>query len=186
MHAQVETSTAHVTKIYCNAKVYEVTDTAIIDGHTKIETATGHLEELCELCNRLKEFRSIFETPKIHAALKKLATHDFCKKYAHNEGLNTIEETVYNETLAYGGLFVQNNEGLGSVNVVGRPESIVKLCKSHHDVEEILRIAHKWRSQGLTPIALAIADLDKQNKNILKRGVKEKMTMVGLLCVSEQ
>jgi hypothetical protein len=185
IHDDVQIGSHQIIKLYSDGKVYDITPTILTDGLREITTPQGHLEECIDAMSVLTKFREIFPSGKEYASFKKFLEHPFVQNVTHNPAIKESDHANYTKHLEYGGVYIENSAGLGSIYALGSPKQILKLCTLHHDIEEILRVAKKWESQGFTTLCIATGDIEKHKKNVLKRGVKEKMIMLGLVAIDD-
>ncbi len=184
LHSQPSLADHKISKLYVDAHIIELEENdLIIDGQTNNDIHLGHFEELIEVLNRCAMYKEIFNNYKIYVAVNHIIGLPKLQNYIHGENFMTVEETQFREDLRYGGCYFQNKDGGAMIHAIGEPDAILNLCSQIHDTEEILRVSQKWIKQGYLVSAVATADVYGDKKNVLVRGVKEKMVFLGLLAI---
>jgi len=182
IHNAPVTSNSKVVKMYIDGITYEIEGQEIKHPHSHIAPNVSHFDELIQSISDLIKHRQVFDSKSAYSSLKELISLPIAQKYINNQGYPVEDPVAFNPHLGFGGCYFENKQEVGSVCVIGEPSSIIKLCSHIHDKEEILRIAAKWQKQNFICIAVASGDVGHR-KNVLKRGVKDKMMLLGLLAI---
>jgi hypothetical protein len=180
IHKHTEISSAAATKILVDSVTYDVTDSDISHPHKKIVPSVSHFDELVQAILELTPYKQVFSSPSVHNAVSQIAKMPMSQKYIKVQKYNLEDPVPFNKTLGYGGVYFENKQKCNYVYVVGNTEDILKMCSHVLDKEEILRVSSKWQKQGLLCTAIATGDIG-HSKNVLKRGVKEKMMFLGVI-----
>lgn len=185
-HNAVSLESYRIRKVYIENHIIElINDELIVDGKNVHRQHTGRFDELAECLHRIGKYREIFSSPGIFGAINSFVKHSALSPYLNTQQITTAETLPFRPELNYGGVYFENVQDCALADVIGDARQIVTLCSKVHDQEEIIRIAEKWKKQGYEVAALATVDVANNKKNILKRGVKEKMTFLGLLAIAE-
>mgnify|MGYP003554161904 CR=1 FL=1 len=181
-HKSTEISSSSVSKILVDSVTYDVTETGILHPHKKIVPSVSHFDELVQAILELAPFKEVYPTLSLHNAVSRIAKMPMAQEYLKIQKYDLEDPVPFNKSLGYGGVYFENKQKCNYVYVVGNTEDVIKMCTHVLDKEEIIRVATKWQKQGLICTAIAAGDIGN-NKNVLKRGVKEKMMFLGVLAV---
>ncbi|MDQ3098960.1 MAG: hypothetical protein M3Q44_04395 [bacterium] len=184
LHSNVNNNEHVVSRIYVDNHVLEFEETEIIiDSKKNNNIHIGHLEELIEVLNRCAFYKEIYSNYKIYVAINNILKTPLLTKYIHKETFSQVELTNFREELQFGGCFFETFDDIAMVHAIGSTSAILDMCSELHDKDEIIRVSNKWEKQNYLVTAIASGDVYGDKKNVLTRGVKEKMTFLGLLAI---
>lgn len=184
IHTSENSKEHHVSKLYVDNSVIEFEGEQIrSNGKVDSQIPPGHFEELIESLNRCSRYKEIYGNYKEYVAINNILKIGLLTRFVRQESFARTEPTNYRADLKYGGCYFETTDGVAMVYAIGDTSAILEMCSQIHDKEEILRIAQKWAKQNYLVTAIATADVYGDKKNVLTRGVKEKMTFLGLLAI---
>ncbi len=180
----VKTSSSLMPRLYIDGRIYELTsEHLVVNTQAKEQFPPGHFEETIEVLNRIAPYREIYGTDKIYFAINSMLSLPYIAKHLRKESNSKIEIAPFLPDKNYGGCYFETNSGSAFTHAIGGSETILSMCSSLHDKEEILRISQKWTKQGYLVASIATGDVYGDKKNVFVRGVKEKLTFLGLLAI---
>jgi magnesium-transporting ATPase (P-type) len=185
-HKHIENTHSTIKKLYIDNKTLNINGEQLLTDNNRIYPQhSGHFDELSDSLFRAVHFSSIFENQKIYNAIKKFVNTETVREYVVPQVYPVLEELPFQCERKYGGVYSENLQQCGVADIIGDTQAVLGLCSKIHDKEEVERIAYKWQRQGFKVVTVATSDVTNNKKNILKRGVKERMTFLGLIAVEE-
>ncbi len=170
-----------VSQIYINGNIYEIDEDKIVSGNGKeIDKKNSYFEELASNLKDLSKECSIFSSQQEYVAISNFLSK---LKGIHTPITTHYEMKEYSPAHQYGGCYIQSENNCQTVHIIGNTEAVLHHCKDHTDKEEIQRIAQKMSTNNRV-LAVASEDCTDMQKNVLLRGVKNKMTFIGLIAIS--
>lgn len=173
-------------KIYVDNRLIEINGNQVfVNSKQNSNLNVGHFEEFIDALNRCVIHKEIFSEESLANQIHSILKSSAFIKYFRRESFSHQEQTSFLSKFQYGGCYFETADGLAMVHALGKTEAILSMCSVIHDKEEIQRVSDKMEKQQYNVVAVATADVYGDKKNVLARGVKEKMTFLGLIAVKK-